>query len=161
MTSSQNMKICINILSLCIHQQKTRNPKSECFFIANSMTSRVFRGFERLSSSYWRWVIASYSQGWNSPQISVCGRKLLTVFWFMSHNFRTRYASNQSRTLKIRFRVMNPKKHWAKKFRIGLWPRARQNRPKIAQTCSYCDVTHKEPKIQDKNFFLISRRRLA
>jgi len=41
------------------------------------MTSRVFRGFERLSSSFWRRIMACYSQGWNSPQISVCGSKIL------------------------------------------------------------------------------------
>jgi len=43
MTSLRYIEICINILSLCILQQKTRNPKSEYFFIANYMTSRVFR----------------------------------------------------------------------------------------------------------------------
>jgi len=32
----------------------------------------------------------------------------------------------------------------------------------MAQTCSHCDVTHKEPKIQAKKiFFTISSRRLA
>jgi len=31
------------------------------------MTSRVFRGFERLSCSFWWRVMASYSQRWNSP----------------------------------------------------------------------------------------------
>jgi len=29
------------------------------------MTSRVFRGFERLSSSFWRRVMAICSQVWN------------------------------------------------------------------------------------------------
>jgi len=49
-----------------------------------------------------------------------------------------------------------------KKFRIDLGPRARQIWPKMAQTCSHCDVTHKEPKIHGENFFFtVSSRRLA
>jgi len=33
------------------------------------MTSRVFRGFEQLSCSFWRRVMASYSHRWNSSQM--------------------------------------------------------------------------------------------
>ena len=70
--------------------------------------------------------------------------------------------ASQSRALKTRFRVKNPKSIERKKFRIGLGPRARQSWPKIAQTCSHCDVTHKKPKVQaEKKLFSISSRRLA
>jgi len=104
MTSSKNIEMCINILSLCIHQQKTWSPNVEyLFLIANYMTSRVFRGFERVSCSFWRRVMASYSQMWNSPQISVLGSKILNIFWFLSHNFRSRYASKSVKGSKDSF----------------------------------------------------------
>jgi len=121
-TSSKYIEICINILSLCIHQQKTRNPKSECFFfIANYMTSQVFRGFEQLSSSFRRRVMASYSQGWNSPQISICGSKILTIFWFLSHNFRSRYASKSIKGSKDSFSSQESKKTLSEKNFALAW----------------------------------------
>jgi len=131
------------------------------FFAANVMTSRVFRGFERLSSSFWRLVMTSYSQGWNSPRLAFVGAKFWPLFGFWAIILDPDMLASQSRALKTRFRVSNPKKHWAKKIRIGLGPRARQSWPKIAQTCSHCDVTHKQPKIQAEFFFSISSRRLA
>jgi len=122
MTSSKNMQICINILSLCIHQQKTRNPKTECiFFIENYMISRVFTGFERLSSSFWRRVMASYSQGSNSHQISVCGSKILTIFCFLSHNFRSRYASKTIKGSKGSFSSQESKKTLSEKNFALAW----------------------------------------
>jgi len=153
MTSSKNIQTCINILSLCIHQQKTRSPNAEFFFIASYMFSRVFRGFEWLSWLFWRWVMASCSQRWNSPQISVFGCKILTISWFLSYNFRSRYASKSVKGSNNSFSSQESKKHWAKKCRIGLGPSARQSWPKMAQTCSHCDVTHKEPKIQAEKIF--------
>jgi len=150
---------------LLIMYTSTESPKSKCrmsFFIANYMTSRVFRGFERLSCSFWRRVMASYSQRWNSPQISIFGSKSLTIFCFLSHNFRSRYASNSVKGSKDSFSSQESKKIERKEFRIGLGPRARQSWPEMAQTCSHCDVTHKEPKIQaEKLFFTISSRRFA
>ena len=41
----------INILSLYKHEKRNRHPKQKLFFIANYIPSRVFRGFEQLSSS--------------------------------------------------------------------------------------------------------------
>jgi len=114
MTSSNNIQICMNILSISIHQQKTRTPNAECFFfIANYMTSRVFRGFERLS--LWRQVMASYSQSWNSPQISVLGSKILTIFCFLSHNFRSRYASKSIKGFKDSFSSQESKRTMSEK----------------------------------------------
>ena len=116
MTSSKNIKICINILSLCIHQQKTRTPNTEyLFFIANYMTSRVFREFERLSSSFWRRVMVSYSQRWNSPQISVFGSKILSIFCFWAIILDPDMPASQSRAPKTRFQV---KKTLSEKFAL-------------------------------------------
>jgi len=64
--------------------------------------------------------------------------------------------ASQSRALKTRFRIKNPKNIERIKFRIGLGPRARKSWPKIAQKCSHCDVTHKEPKIQAEKLFFLS-----
>jgi len=99
------------------------------FFIANYMTLQVFRGFERLFSSFWRRVMASFSQGWNSPQISVCGSKMLTIFWFLSHNFRSRYANKSIKGSKDSFSSQESKKTLSEK--ISRWPGA-QGQAKLA-----------------------------
>jgi len=49
MTSSKNIQICINILSLCIYQQKTRSPNAECFFLLQ--TTWLHESFEGLNGS--------------------------------------------------------------------------------------------------------------
>jgi len=49
MTSSKNIQICINILSLCIHQKKIRNPKSEFFFLLK--TTWLHESLEGLNGS--------------------------------------------------------------------------------------------------------------
>jgi len=69
--------------------------------------------------------------------------------------------ASQSRALQIRFRVTNLKKLERKTFALGWrpWP---GKGGKNAGTCSHCDVTHKEPKLQGGIFFFsISRQRLA
>jgi len=90
------------------------------YYIANYMTSRVFRGFERLSCSFWWRVMASYSQRWNSPLISFFGSKILTIFWFLSDNFRSRYARNWAKGSKDSFSSQESKTHGTKK--ISHWP---------------------------------------
>jgi len=47
------------------------------FFIANYIPSRVFRGFEQLSSSIWRWVIAC---GEMPPRVTFEGAKFSSIF---------------------------------------------------------------------------------
>jgi len=96
----------------------TENLKSKIrmfFFIENYMTSQIFKGFERLSSSFRRRVMSSYSQGWNSPQINVCGSKILTIFWFLRHNFQSRYASKSMKWSKDSFSSQESKKTLSKK----------------------------------------------
>ena len=88
------------------------------------------------------------------PRLAFVGAKCWPFFGFWAIILDSDMLTSQSRALKTRFRVKSPKKHWAKKFRVGLGPRARQSWPKIGQKCSHCDVTHKEPKIPaEKNFF--------
>jgi len=61
-TSSKCKQICINILPLCEHQQKTRHPKlNKILFISNYKTLPIFRGFEQLSSSI-SWRVMALSQ---------------------------------------------------------------------------------------------------
>jgi len=59
MTPSKCKQICISIPTSFQHQQKTRHPKLTNFKkILNYKTSRVFRGFEQLSGSISRRVMA-------------------------------------------------------------------------------------------------------
>jgi len=68
--------------------------------------------------------------------------------------------ASQSRSLKTRFRVTNPKKHWAKKIRIGLEPRAGQRGRKCTNVLSLWRNTQSQNPSR-KIFFSISSRRLA
>jgi len=70
--------------------KKNRLPKlKRFFFIASYIPSRVFRGFEQLSSSIWQWVIAC---GKLPLRVTFEGAKFWSIYWFMSHNFRSQYA---------------------------------------------------------------------
>jgi len=91
MTSSSKCKqICINILSLCKHQQKTRDLKLNIFCPLSYKSSRVFRGLEQLSSLFWRRVMAIYKLGVIHPRLEFVGVEILTTFWFLWHNFDSR-----------------------------------------------------------------------
>jgi len=58
------------------------------FFIANYIPSQVFRGFEQLSSSVWRRVIA-----WGEmPPEWVLREQNFGQYLVLSHNFCSRYA---------------------------------------------------------------------
>ena len=59
--------------------------------------------------------------------------------------------ASQSRALKTRYE--SKKTLSEKKIRIGLGPRARQSWPKIARTCSHCDVTQRTQNPSRKKFF--------
>jgi len=66
--------------------------------------------------------MASYSQESNSPQISVCGSEMLTIFGFLSHNFRSRYASKSIKGCKDQFSSQDSKKTLSEKN--SHWPGA-------------------------------------
>jgi len=51
-----------------------RHPKLKHFFVANYIPSRVFRGFEQLSSSIWRRVTAC---GEMSPKVTFEGANFI------------------------------------------------------------------------------------
>ena len=97
MTSSSKCKqICINILSLFKHQQKTRDLKLKFFCSLNYKSSRVFRGFEQLSSSFWQRVTAIYGSASFSPYFSNF------VFGFWSIILVPDTLESRSRALKTR-----------------------------------------------------------
>jgi len=129
-TSSKYIEICINILSLCIHQQKTRNPKSECFFLLQ--TTWLHKSLEGLNS----FLAHSDGELWPAtvrggipPRLAFVGAKFWPFFGFWAIILDPDMLASQSRALKTRFRVKNPKKHWAKK--ISHWPGA-QGQAKLA-----------------------------
>jgi len=127
------------------------------FFTANYMTSRVFRGFERLSCSFWRQVMASYSQRWNSPQISVFGSKILTIFWFLSHNFTSRYASKSVKGSKDSISSQESKKTLSKKNFVLAWGPGKVG----PNMLSLWRNTQRTQNPSQKIFFTISSWRLA
>jgi len=51
-----------------------------------------FRGFEQLSSLFWRRVMAIYKLGFIHARLEFVGVKILTTFCFLWHNFGSRYA---------------------------------------------------------------------
>jgi len=46
--------------------------------------------------------MAIYKRGVIPPWLPFLGVEILTTFWFLWHNFLSRYARNQSRALKTR-----------------------------------------------------------
>ena len=122
MTSSKCIQIRINILLLCTHQQKTRDLKLKIFFQSKL---QVFRGLEQLSSLFWRWVMAIYKMGVIHPSLEFVGVKILTTFWFLCHNFGSRYARKSIKGSKDSDNSLVSKKNSSQK--IGsldwrLWP---------------------------------------
>ena len=77
MSSSKYKQICINILSLCKHQQKTRD--------LEILNSSLARDLKQLSSSFWQQVTAIYGSGCFSPSLAFVGAQFFT-------NFGSRYA---------------------------------------------------------------------
>ena len=109
MTSSKNIQICINILSLCIHQQKTRSPNAEFFFIASYMFSRVFRGLngslDYSDGELWPAAV----RGGIHPRLAYLGAKFWPFLGFWVIILDPDMLVSQSRALTTRFRVRNPK----------------------------------------------------
>ena len=88
--------------------------------------------------------------------------KFLPKTGFLSHNFVSRCASKTIKGSKDSFSSHKSKKILSEKNFALRWRPGPGKGAKNAQTCSHCDVTHEEPKIQaEKIFFLISSRRLA
>jgi len=75
-------------------------------------TTRLFPGFEQLSSSICRRVMASYGHGCNAPRVSVCGSEVFTQFWFLSHNFGSRYARKPIKGSKDSDENLDSEKTW-------------------------------------------------
>ena len=57
-----------------------------------NMNKKPKRGFELLSSIIWQQVMDSYVLRCKISQVSICGSAIFTTFYFLSHNFRYRYA---------------------------------------------------------------------
>ena len=105
MTSSKCKQICINIFSLCKHQQKTRDLKLKFFFSLIYKSSRVFEGLEQLSSLFWRRVMTIYKLGVIHPRSEFVGVEILPTAWFLWHSFGSRYARKPFKGLKTRMMV--------------------------------------------------------
>jgi len=134
----------------------TENPKSEIRMFILLETTWLHESLDGLNGSLadsdedlWPATVRSQIH----PRLAFVGAKCWPFFGFWAIIFDPDMLASQSRAVKTSFRVKTPKKHWAKKIRIGLGHRVRKSCPKIAPTCSHCDVTHKEPKIQAENFF--------
>jgi len=89
-------KNSINILSLYKHFKKPHILKWNVFFIAKYIPSRVFRGFEQLSSLIWRRVIA-----WDEIPLRVSfeGTKFWSIFGLWAIIFAPDMLESQSMVL--------------------------------------------------------------
>jgi len=66
------------------------------FFIANYIPSRFFRGFEQLSSSIWRRIIAC---GEMPPRVTFEGAKFWSIFGWWAIIFAPDMLESQSKSL--------------------------------------------------------------
>jgi len=141
----------------------TKKPQTQnlIFFYCKLQTSRVFRGFEQLSSSTcWR-VLAGQSWLWENKSNVLCNffifcRKL----GFRAIVLTPVILEIQSRPLGTQILAQFPKKLESKNSPFGCRPRP----CKLGQKCENtrtCDVTHRELQTQNwKTFFSIETRRL-
>jgi len=79
--------------------KKTWHPKLKGFFIANYIPSRVYGGFEQLSSSSWRRVIA---WGEMPPRVVFEGAKFWSILSLSGIIFAPDMLESHSRALKTR-----------------------------------------------------------
>ena len=139
----------------CVNVAKNAE-KAHCNFFCslNYKYSRVFRGLEQLSSLFWRGVTARYKLGAIHPRFPFVGVEILTTFWFLWHNFGSRYARKAIESSKdwddslVLHKILNEK--------IDSWdwrPGPRKVGQKNANTPHTCDVSPREPQTQSKIFF--------
>ena len=149
MTSSKCKQICINILSLCKHQQKNRDLKLKFFCCLNCKSSRVFRGLEQLSSLFWRRFMAIYKMGVIQPRFPFLGVERMTTFWFLWHNFASRFAGKPRKASKDSDDRLVPQKIGSLDWRPG--PRTLGKK-----TLKHPHVWRppREPQTQNEQFFL-------
>ena len=93
LTSANNN---INILSLYKHLKKTDILNWNVFFIANCIPSQVFRRFEKLSSSFWRRVIACSG---TPPRVTFEGEKFWSIFGWWAIIFAPDMLESTSKAL--------------------------------------------------------------
>jgi len=132
------------------------NPKSKIRMFFLLKTTRLHESLEGLNCSLahsddelWPATV----RGGISPRLAFVGAKFWPFIGFWAIIIDPDILVNQG-LWRLVFESQIQKNIERKKFRIGLGLRARQSWPKISQTCSHCDVIHKEPKIQaEKNFF--------
>jgi len=123
------------------------------FLILNYKTSRVFTGFEQLSSSICCRVMVGQNLPWESKSYLLCIFSFLSEVKFLSHNFGPRCARKSLKGFKDAEFGQVSKKIWPKKLPVG-W-RPGQGKPgQKGENTPTCDVTHREPQTQNwKNFW--------
>ena len=154
MISSKWKQICINILSLCKHQQKTRNLKLKNFFCSlNYKSSRVFWGLEQLSSLFWRRVMAISKLGAIQPRFFFRGRNF-DHFWILWRNFGSWYARKPIKGSKDSDDSLVSKKNSSEKFGSLVWRPGRRKLGQKRKWHPHCDVlAQRTPNPKRKNFF--------
>ena len=155
MTSSKCKQICINILSLCKYQQKSRDLKLKNLFCSLIyMSSRVFRGLEQLSSLFWRRVMAIYTLGVIHPRLEFAQVEILTTFCFLWHNFGSRYARKPIKGSKDSDDSLASKQNLSQKFGSFDWrPWPGKVGHKSAKTPPLVTSPQENPKLKTEIFF--------
>ena len=161
-SSSKCKQICINILSLCKHQQKTRHFKLKFFWRLNYKSSRKFRGLEHLSSLIWLRVMAIFKLGVIQPRFPFVGVEILTTFWFLWHSFGSRNATKPIKGSKDSDDTLVSNKNLRPNIGSLNWaPGPRKVGNKNAKTTPLVTSPQENPKPKSENIFWVGTRRLA
>ena len=84
------------------------------------------------------------------PRLSFVGAEIFTQFWFMAHNFGSRYARKSIKRSKDADHSLVSKQNWAKKRLIGLAPRAWWSWQKKRKNTHHLLCLPREPQIKNE-----------
>ena len=77
-----------------------------CFAVPRKLScgpqfeNHCFRGFQQLSNSFWQQLIAVYGSGCFSLYFGISSLLYQLYFWFLIHNFSSRYARKPIKSSK-------------------------------------------------------------